>query len=84
MQLAKVYGRANATVKYAPLTGWRMLLVQPLKLDGSPDEFPILAIDRLGARPGDMVLVTTDGVAIRDMMKADNTPVRYAVIGIQD
>jgi ethanolamine utilization protein EutN len=84
MQLAKVYGKANATVKSPALRGWRMLLVQPFKVDGSPDEFPLLAIDNLGAGVGDIVMLTTDGAAVREMMKNDSTPVRYAIIGIQD
>lgn len=84
MQLAKVYGKATATVKHPDLTGWRMLLVQPFKVDGSPDEFPVLAIDNLGAGTGDVVMITTDGAAVREMMRSDKTPVRYAIIGIQD
>lgn len=84
MQLGKVYGKANATVKSPALKGWRLLLVQPLKTDGTPDEFPFLAIDYLGSRVGDTVMITTDGAAVREMMKSDQTPVRYAIIGIQD
>ncbi len=61
-----------------------MLLVQPFKVDGSPDEFPVLAIDNLGAGTGDVVMITTDGAAVREMMRSDKTPVRYAIIGIQD
>ncbi|MCA8984786.1 MAG: EutN/CcmL family microcompartment protein [Planctomycetaceae bacterium] len=84
MQVAKVCGKANATVKSPALKGWRMLLVQPFQVDGTPDEFPLLAIDHLGARVGDTVMITTDGAAVREMMNSDRTPVRYAIIGIQD
>lgn len=84
MQLAKVCGKATATVKSDALIGWRLLLVQPLMADGSADEFPQLAIDELGAGIGDKVMLTTDGASIREMMKTEKSPVRYAVIGIKD
>jgi microcompartment protein CcmK/EutM len=84
MQLAKVVGRATATVKHETLAGWRMLLVQPLDARGKPDGDPQLAIDNLGSRKSDIVMLTTDGAAVRDIVGKDNTPIRWAVIGIAD
>ena len=84
MQLAKVVGRATATVKHATLAGRRLLLVQPLDAAGGPDGDPQLAMDELGAGRGDTVLVTTDGAAIREMIHADNSPLRWAVMGLAD
>jgi ethanolamine utilization protein EutN len=84
MQLAKVVGRATATVKHETLAGWRLLLVQPLDASGKADGDPQLAIDNLGSRGGDTVMLTTDGAAVRDLVKKENTPIRWAVIGIPD
>jgi ethanolamine utilization protein EutN len=84
MQLAKVVGRATATVKHETLAGQRLLLVQPLDDQGHPDGDPQLAVDSLGSRLRDTVMLTTDGAAIRDLLKKDNTPIRWAVIGIAD
>lgn len=84
MQLGTVVGRATATVKHPTLAGRRLLLVQPLDVNGKPDGDPQLAIDDLGSGRGDKVLLTTDGAAIREMIGADNTPLRWAVIGIAD
>lgn len=84
MQLAQVIGRATSTVKHPSLNGWRMLLVQPLKKNGTPDGEPLLAIDDLGAGRGDVVMMTSDGASVREMMGTDNTPVRWAVLGIAD
>ncbi len=84
MQLAKIVGRATATVKHATLAGWRILLVQPLDARGAADGEPQLAIDNLGSRASDTVLLTTDGSAVRDIVGAENTPIRWAVIGIAD
>jgi ethanolamine utilization protein EutN len=84
MQLAKVIGRATATVKHETLAGWRLLLVQPLDASGNADGDPQLAIDNLGSRKTDVVMLTTDGAAVRDIVQKENTPIRWAVIGITD
>ena len=84
MQLAKVVGRATATVKHETLAGWRMLLVQPLDAGGTADGDPQLAIDNLGSRLADTVMLTTDGSAVRDIVGKENTPIRWAIIGIAD
>ena len=84
MQLAKVVGRATATVKHETLAGRRLLLVQPLDAAGKADGDPQLAIDELGCRKTDIVMLTTDGAAVRDIVKKENTPIRWAVIGIAD
>jgi ethanolamine utilization protein EutN len=84
MQFAKVVGRATATVRHETLAGWRLLLVQPLDAQGGADGDPQLAIDSLGSGRGDTVMLTTDGNAVREMVGKDNTPIRWAVIGIAD
>ena len=84
MQLGKVVGRATATVKHETLAGWRMLLVQPLDAGGNADGDPQLAIDNLGSRLTDTVMLTTDGSAVRDIVGKQNTPIRWAIIGIAD
>lgn len=84
MQLAKVVGRATATVRHETLAGWRLLLVQPLDAKNGPGGDPQLAIDNLGSRQGDTVMLTTDGAAVRDMVGKETTPIRWAVIGIAD
>ncbi len=84
MQIAQVIGHATSTVKHPALNGWRMLIVQTLDHAGQPDGEPLIAIDNLGSRRGDMVMITSDGATVREMMHSDNTPVRWAVLGIAD
>ncbi|MGH7126975.1 MAG: EutN/CcmL family microcompartment protein [Planctomycetaceae bacterium] len=84
MQLARVIGHTTSTVKHPTLKGWRMLIVQPLLVDGGADGEPLIAIDNLGARRGDRVMLTNDGASVREMVGFDNTPARWAVIGIAD
>ena len=85
MMLAQVLGTATATVKHESLVGAKLLIVQPLMADGaSPDGDPLLAVDGVGARRGDRVMVTSDGRNAREVLKAEKTPVRWSVIGIRD
>jgi microcompartment protein CcmK/EutM len=84
MQIARVVGRAVATVKHPSLQGWKLLLVQMLGTNDKPDGEPILAIDRLGAGAGDRVVVCNDGAGAREMVGTRNSPARWFVMGIED
>ncbi len=84
MQAARVIGNTHATVRHSSLDGWRLLVVQPLNIKNSPDGFPVLVIDNLGAGRGDLVFFTSDGNAVRELVGRKDCPVRYAVQGIID
>jgi ethanolamine utilization protein EutN len=66
------------------MTGWRLLLVQPLGAQGQADGEPILAIDSLGAGVGSRVVLTSEGGAVRQLMGSKNSPVRWMVLGMCD
>jgi ethanolamine utilization protein EutN len=83
MQLGQVVGTATATVKHPTFQGERLLVVQLLASSGRPDGEPVLVFDRLGARRGDEVLVTNDGLALQDLLGRD-TPGRWSVMGLPD
>ena len=85
MQLGLVVGTATATVKHSTLLGWKLLVVQPLLADGQrPDGDPLLVIDNLGAGRGQRVIINSEGRATRELMKTENAPVRWSVMGIAD
>jgi ethanolamine utilization protein EutN len=85
MQIGLVMGTATATVKHSTLNGWKLLVVQPLLADGRrPDGDPQLVIDKYGAGRGQRVIMTSDARATRELMKTDNAPVRWSVLGIAD
>jgi ethanolamine utilization protein EutN len=85
MQTARVIGTATATVKHSSMQGAKLLIVQPLQVDGrSPDGEPVLAVDRLGAGSGETVLITSDGRAMRELLNCESTPVRWSVFGLPD
>lgn len=84
MLLGLVEGNATSHVKHPSMTGWRMLIVQPLDARGGPDGEPILAIDSLGAGHGSKVVLSNDGRSAREMVGDQNSPVRWSIIGIVD
>ena len=55
MRLARVVGNVCATVKDPQLEGVKLLLIQPLNLDGSDAGAPIVALDSVGAGAGETV-----------------------------
>ena len=83
MQLGRVRGTATSTLKHPTFEGERLLVVQLETATGDPDGEPILAFDRLGARRGDLVILTNDGRALQDLL-GPTTPGRWSVLGIPD
>jgi ethanolamine utilization protein EutN len=85
MLKGRVIGNATATVRHPSMRGWKLLLVQALGPDGKkPDGEPFLAVDSLGAGTGELVIVSSDGKGTREMLGAENSPVRYLTLGIVD
>lgn len=85
MQIARIIGTATATVKHPSLEGTKLHVVQPLLADRvSPDGDPQLAIDAVGAGVGDLVMITSDGRLLRDVLKTEATPARWSTIALLD
>jgi ethanolamine utilization protein EutN len=85
MQIALVIGNATSTVKHATMRGQKLLVAQALMADGrTADADPLIAIDTVGAGIGERVVISSDGKFTREFVGADNSPVRWAVIGICD
>lgn len=84
MQIGRVVGQAVATVKHPSMQGWRLLVVQPVTHEGEPDGEPLLAIDSLGSRRADHVILSNDGAGARQLVGHKNSPVRWMVMGICD
>ena len=73
-----------ATRKHHKIDGAKLLLVQPLTLDGAPKGVAVLAIDSVGAGVGETVLVVIEGKAAGDALRRKAAPVDAAIIGIVD
>jgi microcompartment protein CcmK/EutM len=84
MQLALVQGRATSTVKHRSLAGAKLLVCQLLGNEGQASGDPVLAVDKLGAGAGDRVILTSDGLGLRELLGDNTSPVRWWTLGIVD
>jgi len=84
MLIARVIGDLTATQKHRSHEGRKILLVQPLHLDGTERGAPMVALDSVDAGVGDQVLVTTDGYAAFTAVGHKLAPIDAAVIGVID
>jgi len=85
MLIARVVGDLTATQKHPTHEGCKILLVQPLDLDGSDLGAAMVALDSVGAGAGDRVLIVTDGfAAMTAVARPPNSPIDVAVIAFID
>ena len=89
MFLAQVTGRVVATTKIASMVGQKLIVVEPLRLDESTRDRlkatgrTLVAVDSLGAGPGQVVLVC-QGSSARLTPETVELPIDTVVIGIVD
>lgn len=84
MLIARVAGDLTATQKHASHQGRKILLVQPLNLDGTNRGNALVALDAVGAGVGDRVLIVTDGFAAMTAVGRPASPIDMAVIAFID
>ena len=84
MILARVEGSVIATRKHPSLTGWRLIICQPIEHDGTPNGAPQVAIDPHGAGMHQRVIISSDGLAARNTVGDPKSPVRWMITAIVD
>lgn len=84
MFLALVVGTVVSPVQHPVLDGRRLLLVRPVHPDGTRTGKTRVAIDHVEAGPGELVLVSDEGNAARQMLAAPEGPVKTVVVGVVD
>jgi len=84
MLIGRVIGDVVATQKVASHEGRKILLVQPLNLDGTDRGEPVIALDAVDAGDGERVLLATEGFSAMTAVGRPNSPIDSAVIGIID
>ncbi|HUI57328.1 MAG TPA: EutN/CcmL family microcompartment protein [Bryobacteraceae bacterium] len=84
MLIARVIGDLVATQKHASHEGRKVLLVQPLNLDGSNRGDPVVALDAVDAGVGDRVLLATEGFSAMTAVGRPQSPIDMAVVGFID
>ena len=83
MLLGKVIGTIWATRKYETLKGYKMQFVQPLNAELVKVGEPIIAVDTIGAGPGEVIFYATSSEAVI-AMDVKMAPVDASIVGIVD
>ena len=83
MYLARIDGTLTSTTRHETLEGCKLLIGRRLDARGRAAAEPIVLLDRIGARRGSTVLVSTDGAAVRRRL-GNTVPARLQVVGIVD
>ncbi len=84
MLMAIVQGNATATVGDPTLKNQRLLICQELDRLFKPVGDPLLVIDHLGAKAGDVVMLSSDSGGVSAMVKSRLSPIRWFVLGLID
>ena len=84
MILARVVGDVYATVKSEHFEGSKILIVQPLDTDLSPQGNTFLALDRVDAGADDIVLVNKEGGSTRIIFNDEHIPLQAVVVAVVD
>jgi microcompartment protein CcmK/EutM len=84
MLLCKVVGTIVATQKNEYLRDKKLLIVQPIDLEGNFIGRDIVAIDSVDAGVGDTVLIIQEGQSARQVLKSDGVPVHSVIVAVVD
>ncbi|QQS34952.1 MAG: EutN/CcmL family microcompartment protein [Ignavibacteriales bacterium] len=83
MFLGKVIGTVWATRKYETLENFKFLIVQPLNSEKKNNGEPLIAVDTVGAGPGEIIFYITASEAVIPL-PVDFAPVDASIVGIVD
>jgi len=85
MIMGKVVANVVSTEKHPHYLGYKLLIVQPIDIEGRPKGKQILALDGVQAGLGDTVLVVDEGGSARNVMGDEKAlTIRTAICGIID
>lgn len=84
MIICLVTGSVVSTHKNEHLTGYKLLVVQPVDLERRPIGPDLLAIDEVNAGVNDLVLVMREGGSARIILDNKKIPVQAVVVGVID
>lgn len=84
MILARVTGTVTSSDKDPELAEYKLLVVQPLAIDGRDEGDEMIAVDRVDAGIGDKVLVSREGTGARLVTGRERVPLQNLVIGVVD
>ena len=84
MIIGKVVGTVVTTISHPDYKNRRLLVVQPMVLEGEKTDEDFLALDSTHAGIGDTVLVNREGSGARQVLNAPDACVISVIVGIVD
>lgn len=84
MILARVVGTVVTTISHRDFKNRRLLVVQPLALDGEAPDEDFIALDNTQAGIGDTVLINREGNGARQVLQNPDACVISVIVGIID
>jgi microcompartment protein CcmK/EutM len=84
MILAKVVGTVVTTLSHRDFKNRRLLVVQPLTLEGDAVDEDFIALDTTHAGIGDTVLINREGNGARQVLNNPDACVISVIVGIVD
>ena len=84
MKICRVLGPVVSTVKHPAYDRQKLLAVRRLEPDLSDTDEELLAVDRVQAGEGDIVLVMQEGNGVRQLFGESKLPIRSVIVGIID
>lgn len=85
MFLGKVIGNIVSTIKNEDYKGHKLMLVQPVTPEGAPWKTTLIAVDLVGAGPGETVLYVNEGNSARQLLGlGKDGAARAVIVGIVD
>jgi microcompartment protein CcmK/EutM len=84
MTLCKVIGTIVSTQKNEHLREFKILIVQPIDLEGNLIGRDLLALDSVDAGVGDKVLVIQEGQGAAQVLRNKKVPVHSTIVAVID
>jgi ethanolamine utilization protein EutN len=84
MILGRVIGSITSTINHPFYDGRKLMVVEKTDAAGAPLADYLIAVDTVGAGPGERVLVLDEGNGARQVFASSDAPVRSVIVGIVD
>jgi len=84
VKIGRVVGTVVSTINAPDFDGRTLLLCDLLDPSGTATGGYLIAVDTVGAGPGETVLILDEGTSARQVLDAPGAPIRTLVVGIVD
>jgi microcompartment protein CcmK/EutM len=84
MILGRVVGAITSTINHPFYDGKKLMIVERITPDGAAAGDSLIAVDTVGAGPGQRVVVLDEGNGARQIFVSKDAPVRSVIVGIVD